>query len=94
MPAEMMKNTIYTSEDGVKITGLLDRSKVFAGHTPELFDFSKYYQANQELLPDRIKSINGSSEPALLAGMDIVMVDNDVDNYKITTREDLERFIR
>lgn len=94
MPAEMMKNTIYLSEDGVKITGLLDRSKVFAGHTPELFDFAKYYQANQELLPDRIKAINGSSEPALMAGMDIVMVDNDVDNYKITTREDLERFIR
>lgn len=94
MPAEIMKNTIYSSDDGVKITGLLDRSKVFAGHTPELFDFAKYYQANQDLLPDRIKAINGSSEPALLAGMDIVMVDNDVDNYKITTKEDLERFTK
>lgn len=92
MPAEPMKNTIYSSEDGLKITGLLDRSKVFAGHTPELFDFAKYYQANQILLPDRIKTINGSSEPALMAGMDIVMVDNDEENYKITTKEDLDRF--
>lgn len=92
MPAEPMKNTLYTSEDGLRIAGLLDRSKIFAGQTPELFEFKKYYEANLALLPDRIKTINGSSEPALLAGMDIVMVDNDEDNYKITTRKDLERF--
>ena len=94
MPAEAMKNTLYTSDDGSKITGLLDRSIIFAGHTPELFDFYKYYEANRALLPDKIKKINGSSEPALLAGMDIVMVENDVKNYKITTKEDLAEFTR
>lgn len=93
MPAEPMKNTIYSSEDGTRVTGLLDRSRIFAGHTPELFNLRKYYQANLSLLPDKIKSINGSSEPALLAGMDIVMVENDERNYKITTKGDLDKFI-
>ena len=93
MPAEPMNNTIYSSEDGIRITGLLDRSRIFAGHTPELFNLRKYYQANLSLLPDKIKSINGSSEPALIAGMDIVMVENDERNYKITTKGDLDKFI-
>jgi len=93
MPAEPMKNTLYMSENGKNITGLLDRGRIFAGHTPELFDVNKYYQANLSLLPDKIKSINGSSEPALLAGMDIVMVENDEKNYKITTKSDLDKFI-
>ncbi len=93
MPAEPMKNTIYFSEDGIKITGLIDRSRIFAGHTPELFNLRKYYQANLSLLPDKIKGINGSSEPALLVGMDIVMVENDERNYKITTKGDLDKFI-
>ncbi|MCR5799071.1 MAG: 2-C-methyl-D-erythritol 4-phosphate cytidylyltransferase [Lachnospiraceae bacterium] len=92
MPAESMKNTLYTSVDGKSLSGTLDRSMIFAGHTPELFDVSKYYQANISLLPDKIKSIKGSSEPALMAGMDIVMVENDEKNYKITTQNDLYKF--
>lgn len=36
--------------------------------------------------------VNGSTEPAVLAGMDIAMIPGDENNYKITTGTDLKRF--
>lgn len=92
MPVLPMKDTVYLSEDGVSVSELLNRSRLFAGQAPELFDLEKYYTANMALLPDRILSINGSTEPAVMAGMDIAMVAGDEGNYKITTAADLERF--
>ena len=44
-------------------------------------------------MPDRIYSINGSTEPAVIAGMNIAVIPGDENNYKITTNADLERFI-
>ena len=88
-----MKDTVYFSNDGVSVTELLDRSRIFAGQAPEVFNLKKYYEANKELLPDRILSINGSTEPAVIAGMDIAMVAGDEKNYKITTPADMGRFI-
>lgn len=93
MPVLPMKDTVYFSNDGVSVTELLDRSRIFAGQAPEVFNLEKYYKANKELLPDKILSINGSTEPAVIAGMDIAMVVGDEKNYKITTPADLERFI-
>lgn len=92
LPALPMKDTVYVSEDGRKVSSLLRRSSVFAGQAPELFQLGKYYEANRRLLPERILGINGSTEPAVLAGMDIVMIPGDEGNFKITTKADLERF--
>lgn len=92
MPVLPMKDTVYLSKDGKGVSELLDRSRIFAGQAPELFLYEKYMQANEALLPDRIKQIKGSSEPAIMAGMDIVMIPGDESNYKITTQTDLERF--
>lgn len=92
LPVLPMKDTVYFSEDGRKITSLLERSRIFAGQAPEIFVLGKYYEANQKLLPERILQINGSTEPAVMAGMDIAMISGDEGNYKITTLVDLERF--
>mgnify|MGYP004453860987 CR=1 FL=1 len=92
LPVLPMKDTVYMSEDGHHITSLLNRDKIFAGQAPEVFKLGAYYSANKQLLPDRIYSINGSTEPAIIAGMDIVVVDGEEENFKITTREDLKRF--
>ena len=92
MPVLPMKDTVYLSQDGTRVTDLLDRSKVYAGQAPEVFRIGRYYEANRKLLPDRIRQINGSTEPAILDGMDIVMIPGDEGNFKITTRADLERF--
>lgn len=92
MPVLPMKDTVYLSEDGKKVTGLLDRSKVYAGQAPEAFKYGKYLHAVESLLPDRIRAINGSSEPALLSGMNISIFEGDESNFKITTLSDLERY--
>lgn len=92
LPVLPMKDTVYFSEDGRQITSLLDRQAVFAGQAPELFRLGTYYQANERLLPEEILRINGSTEPAVLAGMQIAMVPGDERNFKITTPADLERF--
>jgi 2-C-methyl-D-erythritol 4-phosphate cytidylyltransferase len=83
---------VYVSEDGARITSLLERSRIFAGQAPEAFLFGKYLEANRALLPERILKINGSTEPAVMAGMDIAMIPGDEGNFKITTKGDLERF--
>lgn len=93
MPALPMKDTVYLSEDGEMVSELLDRKKIFAGQAPELFYFKPYYKANLVLLPDRIHRVNGASEPAVLAGMDVVMIPGEEGNFKVTTGADLERFL-
>lgn len=92
LPVLPMKDTVYYSEDGKVVSSLLERSRIFAGQAPEVFVLGKYLEANQRLLPDAILKINGSTEPAIMAGMDIAMIPGDEENFKITTKADLERF--
>lgn len=94
MPVLPMKDTVYLSEDGRKVSSLLHREQIFAGQAPEAFCFGRYIKANRALLPDRILQINGSTEPAILAGMNIGMIAGEEENYKITTMEDFKRFCR
>lgn len=92
MPVLPMKDTVYRSMNGREVSELLNRREIFAGQAPELFCLGPYYRANRELLPDRINGINGASEPAFMASMDIVMIDGDESNFKVTSDEDMNRF--
>ncbi len=92
MPVLPMKDTVYLCPGGKSISGLLNRQEVFAGQAPELFLFRPYYEANLRLLPDEILKINGASEPAVMAGMDIAVTEGDELNFKVTTDADLKRF--
>ncbi|MBR5128014.1 MAG: 2-C-methyl-D-erythritol 4-phosphate cytidylyltransferase [Roseburia sp.] len=94
MPVLPMKDTVYLSRDGQKVDELLKREQIFAGQAPESFRYGKYVKANEVLLPDVILSINGSTEPAVKAGMQIALIDGEESNFKITTLEDLKRFER
>lgn len=92
IPVLPMKDTVYLSENGSTISSLIPREKLYAGQAPEAFKLGKYISANERLLPDKIKKINGSTEPAILFNMDIAMIKGDENNFKITTLADLERF--
>lgn len=94
LPVLPMKDTVYASKDGIRVSSLLKRNEIFAGQAPEAFRLGKYYEANMSLMPDEIKKINGSTEPAVLAGMDVAMIPGDERNFKITTKADLEKFER
>lgn len=98
IPVLPMKDTVYLSSNGKTITSLLERSNVYAGQAPEMFVLDKYIKANECLIGDKeedskIMRINGSTEPAIMAGMDIAMIPGNEGNYKITTQADLDRFV-
>lgn len=92
IPVLKMRDTVYMSDDGKHLTNLLERSKVLAGQAPEVFRFGKYLAANRKLSEALMDHIHGSSEPAIMDGMKIVMIPGDENNYKITTDADLVRF--
>ena len=92
MPVLPMKDTVYYSEDGRSVKKLLEREKIFAGQAPEAFVLGKYLKANRDLLPDKIFDIKGSSEPAIMSGMDIALIPGDEKNFKVTTPDDLKKY--
>ena len=94
MPVLPMKDTVYYSESGKSVDRLLDRSCIYAGQAPEVYRLGSYLEANERLLPDEIMKINGSTEPAVLAGLKVAMIPGDENNYKVTTKKDLDRFIQ
>ncbi len=93
MPVLPMKDTVYYSESGNGVDRLLDRSRIYAGQAPEIYRLRKYLEANERLLPDDILRINGSTEPAVMAGLKVAMIPGDENNYKITTKDDMDRFL-
>lgn len=93
MPVLRMKDTVYYSEKGDQVDSLLKRECLFCGQAPEVFVFGRYLEANERLSGEEMLRINGSSEPAILAGMKIDLVEGEEKNYKITTDEDLKHFV-
>ncbi len=91
LPVLPMKDAVYYSEDGRQVS-LLERERIVAGQAPEVFRLGPYLRANERLLPKGILNMKGSTEPAVLAGLDVVTIPGDERNFKITTRDDLERF--
>ena len=92
LPVIPVKDTIYMSHDGSHIDALLERNKLFAGQAPESFIFGKYLQAHRDMPEERLEKINGSTEIAQIAGMNIHLIEGDSMNIKITTPEDLSTF--
>lgn len=93
MPVLPMKDTVYLSRDGKTVSSLLERREVFAGQAPEFFRLGKYLKANESLPRDKMLALNGATEPAILAGMDIALVPGDEANFKVTTAADMERYL-
>ncbi|MFR8118780.1 MAG: hypothetical protein ACLU70_07440 [Lachnospira sp.] len=58
LPVLPMKDTVYLSRDGKCVSSLLNRQEIFVGQAPELFVLGKYYEANEQLLPQKILQVN------------------------------------
>lgn len=92
MPVLPTKDTIYYSEEGIKIDSLMEREKLYVGQAPECFNLKKYYEIHENLTEDELALIRGSSEIAYRNGLSVKLIKGDEYNYKITTMFDLERF--
>lgn len=88
-------NIYRTKEDGwtIEITPM-DRQGVVIEQTPAIFRLKKYYKANMALMPDKLCMVKGLAEPALKAGLEVVTVEGDDRNFKVTTETDLERYMQ
>lgn len=93
MPVLPMKDTVYESGDGTHVSGLPVRSHLYAGQAPELFLLKKYDCANRALSQEELHRVCGSAQPAVMAGLDIVMIPGDENNVKITTEADLRKYM-
>lgn len=91
-PGLPVTDTTYQSTDGKTITKALNRDELFAGQTPECYDFKKYLALNESLSDSELSKVRGSSEVAVNYGMQIAICKGNLDNFKITTNTDLERF--
>lgn len=92
MPVVPVKDTIYYTADGQHITQLLDRSHLKAGQAPEAFRFGPYLKAHDDTPRQELLRINGSTEIAYRQGLNVVLVEGETLNFKITTPEDLCNF--
>ncbi|MBR0119688.1 MAG: 2-C-methyl-D-erythritol 4-phosphate cytidylyltransferase [Eubacterium sp.] len=75
-----------------RLVGNIDRNTIVAGQTPEFYDYWKYLAAFQKTSDSDLARIQGSTQLAVEAGMDIRLVPGEESNFKITTKEDLVRY--
>lgn len=94
MPVLSVKDTIYLSENGENITSLLNRDQLYAGQAPESFKYGKYFEIHNGMTEVDLAMVRGSSEIAYKHGLKIRMIPGDEHNYKITTKEDLNKFVK
>ena len=89
LPALPAKDTFYLTDAEGRVSQLLPRSLLAAGQAPEAFTFASYFKAHLEMPREELLKINGSTEIAVLMGLDVVTVEGDERNIKITTPSDL-----
>jgi 2-C-methyl-D-erythritol 4-phosphate cytidylyltransferase len=83
-PALPVSDTVYQSEDGRVISSLLNRDWLYAGQTPECYDFEKYLKAHGPLNGPELARIRGGSEIAFMSGMSIALCEGNPMNFKVT----------
>lgn len=92
LPVIPVKDTVYRSEDKTVIKELLPRNELFAGQSPECFNFLKYWNAHKGISEEELKHITGGAILAHRAGLKIKLIEGSELNFKITTTKDLEDF--
>ena len=91
MPAIPVKDTLYyVSDDGDIV--LLQRDKIKAGQSPEVFRLGPYIRCYEGLSKAELMKIRGTSEIGISNGLKVKIIDGEERNFKITTREDLARY--
>lgn len=85
------KDTIYFCQDGRFITGLIDRSTLRCGQTPETFKLGVCLDINRKATPEDLEKFHGCSELAFKYGLDVRIIPGEEMNFKLTTQEDLDR---
>lgn len=86
--AVRVSDTIKTSQDGVQVSGTLDRSELWVAQTPQAFDAQRFRKVLEQA---RLGDVAATDDAALFERYEgpVTLVEGDRDNIKITTTEDL-----
>ena len=98
-PAVPVKDTIKAAARGdgktvppdCAVCATPDRSTLYAVQTPQCFDRAAYLAALEELDETRARLVTDDCSLFELAGLPVRLTEGDYANYKITTKEDLQK---
>ena len=83
------QDTIAVSEDGQKISGIPDRSKMYNVQTPQTFKIGIILKAHKAWMEKEGGNATDDAALVLADGLDVYLVKGEKNNLKITTEEDL-----
>lgn len=89
-----VKDTIYQSLADNCITDVPNRSTLHAGQTPEAFKLGKYLKIHDERTYEDICAVTGGAQFAANCGLKVYLSKGAEINFKLTTPEDLQRFVQ
>lgn len=81
-------DTIVVSEDGLKITDIPVRSKMYQGQTPQSFQITLLKTLYEDLSDEEKGILTDACKIALVRNQDVYLVKGEVSNMKLTTITD------
>ncbi len=91
LPALPVTDTLKRSDDGRRILRTEDRSTLWAAQTPQGFSYPALLAAHERLAQTNDGQFTDDGAIAQWAGMDVVLVPGEHENFKITTGADFAR---
>ncbi len=87
LPALAMVDTVKEAVDN-RVIGTLDRERLFTAQTPQCFNYAAILAAHQRFIDEPVTDDIALAERA---GIDVLLVPGERDNFKITTADDMTR---
>jgi len=89
IPALPVSDTLKQA-DGEKITGTVDRSTLWTAQTPQGFHFDAILSAHCKIRDENRTDLTDDAAVAECCGLDVVVVQGNTNNRKLTTADDIE----
>ncbi|MEE0098490.1 MAG: 2-C-methyl-D-erythritol 2,4-cyclodiphosphate synthase [Gemmiger sp.] len=90
-PAVPVKDTIKIADGAGRVAATPDRASLYAVQTPQCFRRSLYLQALSAVAGEKASLVTDDCSLFELAGLPVTLTEGDYANYKITTKEDLQK---
>lgn len=90
-PAVPVKDTIKIADGAGRVAATPDRASLYAVQTPQCFRRSLYLQALSAVTGEKASLVTDDCSLFELAGLPVTLTEGDYANYKITTKEDLQK---
>lgn len=90
-PAVPVKDTIKVADAEGVVCMTPDRATLYAVQTPQCFSRSMYMQALDKVTAEQAQLVTDDCSLFELAGYPVTLTQGSYENYKITTKEDLQK---